>query len=56
MLLRAADANLIIGFRPTMGAPSLTHLQFADDTIILYDANEDQVKNVKVIMLCFEAV
>lgn len=56
MLLRAADANLIIDFRPTMGAASLTHLQFADDTIILYDANEDQVKNVKVIMLCFEAV
>lgn len=56
MLLRNADVNLISSFRPVIGVPSVTHLQFTDDTIILCEANEDQVKNVKTIMLCFEVV
>lgn len=53
---RAAAANLISGLKPAIGVPSVTHIQFADDTIIFCDANEHQVKNVKIIMLCFEAV
>lgn len=52
----AMDANLISGFCPAPSAPSVSHLQFADDTIIFFEAFEEQVKNVKAIMLCFEAV
>lgn len=34
----------------------ISHLQFADDTLIFFEANEVQVKNVKAILLCFEVV
>lgn len=34
----------------------ISHLQFADDTLIFCGANEVQVKNVKAILICFEAV
>ena len=34
----------------------ISHLQFADDTLIFCETNEDQVKNVKAILICYEAV
>ena len=34
----------------------ISHLQFADDTLIFFEANEVQVKNVKAFLLCFEVV
>lgn len=50
------EANLICGFRSMSGGPLVTHLQFADDAIILCEAKEEEVRNEKVIMLCFEVV
>ena len=49
----AANENLIKGFKPSPSAPIVTHLQFADDTILFCDAKEDEVQNVKAILLCF---
>lgn len=56
MISMAAEANLICGFRPTTSAPMVSHLQFADDTLIFCKAIVDQVRDVKAILLFFEAV
>ena len=54
--MKAENQNLISGFRVAKTAPSISHLQFADDTLIFCEAKEDQIKNVKAILYCFEAV
>ena len=56
MVAEAEKQNLIKGFRVNRTAPSISHLQFADDTLIFCEANEDQIRNVKVSLICFEAV
>lgn len=49
-----------VGLKPEMGRLSnLTTLMpklEQDDTLIFCDVEEDQLKNVKAILLCFEAV
>lgn len=56
MISAATEANLISGFRPTRAAPRVSHLQFDDDTLLFYAAEEDQVKNAIAILRCYEAV
>lgn len=56
MFTLAFGVNLISGFRRVYGGPTVTHLQFVDDTIIFYEANEEEVRIVKAIMLCFDAI
>lgn len=56
MVAKGRSGNLIKGFQPGSQAPVISHLQFADDTLLFCDAQEDQVKNIKAIHLCFEAV
>ena len=34
----------------------MTHLQYADDTLILCDAEEDQLKTLWVILVLFEGI
>ena len=55
MAAQAEKQNLIRGFRVTRTAP-ISHLQFVDNTLVFFEANEDQIKNVKAILICFEAV
>ena len=40
-MLVAAERRLIQGFAAAPNSPIISHLQFADDTIIFCDANED---------------
>lgn len=56
MISAARKSNLISGFSPTSNAPRITHLQFAEDTIIFCAAEEDQVKYILAVIRCFEAV
>lgn len=56
MFTVVGEAHLNSGFIPAANAPLITHLQFADDTIIFCRAEEDQVKNFLAIIGCFEAV
>lgn len=34
----------------------VTHLQYADDTLIFCDAEEDQLKHLRVILVLFEGI
>lgn len=54
LLERAKDLGLIKG--ATIGSASLklSHLQFADDTILFCDAKWEEIVNVKRILRCFE--
>lgn len=56
MVGKAAQEGLTGGFRVAGWTPLVTHLQYADETLIFCEANEDQIRNVKAIHLCFEAV
>lgn len=56
MLFRAVEAKLISGVRVASNGPTVSHLQFADDTVIFCDANEEEVRNAKAIIWCFEAM
>lgn len=50
------SAYLIKGFKVFVSAPPISILQFAIDTLIFCEANEEQIKNVKATLLCFEVV
>ena len=56
MLSKAEACNLIHGFKPSQNAPSVSHLQYLDDTLLFCDADEDQIKNLVAILRCFKAV
>ena len=53
---KAVQEGLIGGFTVANLPLQVSHLQFANDTLIFCDASEEHVKNVKAILLCFEAV
>ena len=46
--------NLIKGFAVENANTEVTHLQFADDTIMLCEASLDQLQNLKCILKWFE--
>ena len=56
MLSKAEDCNLISGSKASPDAPSVSHLQYADEPFLFCDAEDDQVKNMAAILRCFEAV
>eukprot|EP00268_Persea_americana_P008169 TRINITY_DN13144_c0_g1_i12.p1 TRINITY_DN13144_c0_g1~~TRINITY_DN13144_c0_g1_i12.p1 ORF type:complete len:489 (+),score=85.97 TRINITY_DN13144_c0_g1_i12:613-2079(+) len=56
MLHAGVNANLFEGFRPANTILEISHLQFADDTLLFCNADEDQLRNVKAILFYFEAV
>lgn len=50
------NAGLMAGFKVAALATSISHLQYADNTLIFCEAEDDQVRNIKAILLCFKAV
>lgn len=59
MLSRAIVVGYLSGFRvATQNATSLeiSHLLFADDTLIIRDVDRDQIYNLSHILLCYEAI
>eukprot|EP00268_Persea_americana_P028829 TRINITY_DN27957_c0_g1_i1.p1 TRINITY_DN27957_c0_g1~~TRINITY_DN27957_c0_g1_i1.p1 ORF type:complete len:198 (+),score=28.97 TRINITY_DN27957_c0_g1_i1:182-775(+) len=54
LMNRANQARLISGFSIENADYEVTHLQFADDTIIFCDASLEQVERLKFILRWFE--
>ncbi|XP_026378649.1 uncharacterized protein LOC113273095 [Papaver somniferum] len=54
MIQRAQEKVLISGFQDAIGGKLISHLQFADDTLIFLDADIEQIKNLRLILLSFE--
>ena len=53
---RAKECGLVKGAEINKGELSLTHLQFADDTLVFCEANREELVNVKRLLRCFEIV
>ena len=59
MMKRAEGTGLLRGFRADGRRGEgvcISHLLFADDTILFCNANEEQILHVRMLLLCFEAV
>lgn len=59
LMLKAKEGGCIDGFSVSTSSGdsmSISHLLFADDTVVFCDANIDQMCHLKCILLCFEAI
>ena len=59
MLKRVEGAGLIRGFQAVGSrgvGECVSHLLFAEDTILFYDADVEQILHVRMLLLCFQAV
>jgi hypothetical protein len=56
MLSRASDSGIIQGLVPHLVEGGLTHLQYADDTVILLEFSTENLQNIKFILSCYEAM
>jgi len=56
MLTRASNAGAIQGLVPHLVDGSLTHLQYADDTVILLNFSLENLKTARLILSCYEAM
>ena len=53
MLLRAEERNVFEGFRVGRNRTRVSHLQFADDTIFFSSTREEDLLNLKSVLLVF---
>ena len=59
MIAGAVAGGFLSGFsvgEATSGSINISHLLFADDTLIFYDAKQEQIRALRAFLLCFEAV
>jgi len=56
MLSRACVAGIINGLVPNLVDGGLSHLQYADDTVILLQFSPETLRNARLILSCFEAM
>ncbi|XP_026399497.1 uncharacterized protein LOC113295375 [Papaver somniferum] len=54
LIKQAQENGLISGFKVAESGTVVSHLQFADDTLILLDADTVQVENIRILLLSFE--
>lgn len=56
LLSHAVWANLIVGFKIQLNELSISHLQFADDTIIFVKPSTTDINNLKLTLKFFELI
>ncbi|KAK1258010.1 hypothetical protein QJS04_geneDACA012722 [Acorus gramineus] len=56
MMLSAEENRWVTGLLCSVGGSSISHMQDANDTVILCEASERSVRGVKFICRCFELV
>jgi hypothetical protein len=56
MLSRASVAGVIQGLVPNLIDGGLTHLQYADDTVIFLSFSPENLLNIRLILSCYEAM
>ena len=56
LLHEAVSRNLFKGIKVGSNEMSVSHLQYADDTIIFCEAQVDQLLNVKRVLRCFQVI
>ena len=59
MLKRTEEGRFICGFQVGINAPmglSVTHLLFANETILFCDASREQLLYIKMVLIFFEVV
>jgi hypothetical protein len=54
ILSAATTAGHIHGLVPHLLPGGLTHLQYADDTLILIQGSDEDIANLKFLLMCFE--
>lgn len=56
LMSKAVDSGLLKGFEVSPQGPSVSHLQFVDDTICFVKASMEQVSNLKIVSKIFECI
>ena len=56
MLLKAEQRSLLEGFRVSRNRCRVSHLQFADDTILFANSSEEELQTLKSLLLVFGQV
>jgi hypothetical protein len=56
MLSRAGEAGIIQGVVPHLVDGGLSHLQYADDTVIFLQYSPENLRNIRLILSCYEAM
>jgi hypothetical protein len=54
IIARASESGHLQGVVPHLIPGGVTHLQYADDTLILLEPSDVGVANLKLLLLCFE--
>lgn len=54
--VRARDLGLISGFEPSSGGELVTHLKFADNTILFSSTKRQDILSLRKTLCCFQLV
>ncbi|KAL4189544.1 hypothetical protein AMTRI_Chr08g207650 [Amborella trichopoda] len=51
-MINVVNIGLLTSFQVCLSGPIISHLQYADDTLIFCDASEEQMQNLIIFLLC----
>lgn len=54
MLEKAVDRGLIVGVLNSLVEEGISHIQYADDIILMTDGSDKSITNLKILLYCFE--
>lgn len=54
LLDKAVDKGLIVGVLYSVVEKGISHVQYADDTVIMIDGSDKSIMNLKIVLYCFE--